>query len=200
MGGWQKSFFKAEEPVKPCWTVQPTTSALQEATPAKVTESSTFKQLLQADVITKDQAATVLHGEQTEHLIPGLQRWLMHCGPPQQLTRDEDGSLTIMVAWTRDLNIDHCISPAKAHQRIGLVEWKHQVLRKSVELYLEDQKVDGSDGIRQAPTYIVPQSNSQMTAAGYSPLQWVLGYQPQATSRTTRSWTMSALHPSCFAT
>lgn len=79
-----------------------------------------------------------------------------------------------MVAWTDDLNIDHRVSPGEAHQRLGLVERKHQVLRKAIELYLEDQKVEGFDGIRQALTYIMPQLNSQTTVAGYSPTQWVL--------------------------
>ena len=59
----------------------------------------------------------------------------MHIGPPQQLMTDEGrGWLSDqMVAWTHDLNIDHRISPGEAHQRIGLVEQKHQVLFKAIE-------------------------------------------------------------------
>ena len=36
----------------------------------------------------------------------------------------------------------------------------------------------GPEGIRMALAYILPQLNGQPTVAGFSPSQWVLGYQP----------------------
>ena len=43
---------------------------------------------------------------------------------------------------------------------------------------MHDLKLEGREGIRQALTYILPQLNAQPTVAGFSPTQWVLGYQP----------------------
>ena len=106
---------------------------------------------------------------------------MLHVGPPQQLMTDEGrGELSDhMVAWIDDLIIKYRISPGEAQQRLRLVDRKHQVFRKAIELYLEDQKVESFDAIRQALTYIMPQFNSQMTVAGYNPTQSALNYQPQ---------------------
>eukprot|EP00435_Cladocopium_sp_Y103_P045561 s261_g13.t1 len=35
------------------------------------------------------------------------------------------------------------------------------------------------DGIKTALSYVVPQLNAQCNVSGFSPAQWVLGYQPQ---------------------
>lgn len=43
---------------------------------------------------------------------------------------------------------------------------------------MADLNVHGPDGLRMALTYVLPQLNAQPTVAGYSPSQWVLGYQP----------------------
>ena len=41
-----------------------------------------------------------------------------------------------------------------------------------------DLDLHGPDGIRTALTYILPQLNAQPTVSGFSPAQWLLGYQP----------------------
>eukprot|EP00438_Fugacium_kawagutii_P009740 Skav214264 [mRNA] locus=scaffold1877:74991:79319:+ [translate_table: standard] len=41
-----------------------------------------------------------------------------------------------------------------------------------------DRNLDTKDGIRESLAYVLPQINSAPTVAGYSPSQWVLGYQP----------------------
>lgn len=51
-----------------------------------------------------------------------------------------------------------------------LVERRHAVLRKAIEIYLSDLQLDTVDGIRQALSYVVPQVNGAS--------QWVLGFQP----------------------
>ena len=43
---------------------------------------------------------------------------------------------------------------------------------------MSDLDLHGPDGLRTALTYILPQLNAQPTVAGYSPAQWLLGYQP----------------------
>ena len=61
------------------------------------------------------------------------------------------------------LSINHEVAPGEAHTRMSLVERRPAVLRKAIEVYI---------------TYILPQLNAQPTVAGYSPSQWLLGYQP----------------------
>ena len=75
-------------------------------------------------------------------------------------------------------NILHTVVPGEAHTRMGAVERRHQVLRKAVEIFLNDKGLANVDGLRQALAYVLPQVNSSPTVAGYSPTQWVLGYQP----------------------
>eukprot|EP00435_Cladocopium_sp_Y103_P020469 s5461_g5.t1 len=83
-----------------------------------------------------------------------------------------------MAEWTDSLSIDHEIAPGEAHTRMSLVERRHAVLRKAIEVYITDLDLHGPDGLRTALTYILPQLNAQPTVAGYSPAQWLLGYQP----------------------
>ena len=43
---------------------------------------------------------------------------------------------------------------------------------------MTDRSLTSRDGIREAMAYVLPQVNSAPTVAGYSPSQWVLGFQP----------------------
>ena len=83
-----------------------------------------------------------------------------------------------MIDFLAELNILHTVAPGEAHTRLGAVERRHQVLRKAVEIYMNDRGLKDVDGLRQALAYVLPQVNSSPTVAGYSPTQWVLGYQP----------------------
>ena len=60
------------------------------------------------------------------------------------------------------------------------MERRHAVIRKACEIYLDDGKLHDRGGIREALTYVIPQQNATPTVAGFSPSQWVLGYQPEA--------------------
>lgn len=44
---------------------------------------------------------------------------------------------------------------------------------------MDDQKLNNKKGICEALTHIVPQQNGAPSVAGFSPSQWVLGYQPE---------------------
>ena len=57
------------------------------------------------------------------------------------------------------------------------MERRHSVLRKAVELYLEEMKLSDEQGVRKALTYVLPQVNAAPSVAGYSPTQWLLGKQ-----------------------
>ena len=133
------------------------------------------------DMATKYQTAALIHREQTQELILGLERsWISVFGPPSELISDEGRAWVSdgMMEWTDSHSIKHTVAPGEAHTRLSLVERRHAVLRKSIEVMMTDLDVHGPEGIRMALTYILPQLNGQPTVAGFSPSQWVLGYQP----------------------
>lgn len=101
-------------------------------------------------------------------------------GCPQILISDEGRGWASdeMLNWTWSMIVKHVMAPGEAHTRLSLVERRHAVLRKAIEIYLTDLKLDTVDGIRQALAYVLPQINSSPTVAGFSPSQWVLGFQP----------------------
>ena len=169
------------------------------AAPAQLPTADTFNQVIQSDVLwiklgekkypilsvvdtaTKFQAASVLYGEKTCDFIHALERgWIRHFGCPTTLISDEGRGWASddMLSWTSDMNIQHMISPGEAHTRLGIVERRHAVLRKAVEIYMDDLRLQTVDGLRQALAYVLPQINSTPSVAGFTPAQWVVGYQP----------------------
>ena len=167
--------------------------------PATTNKAERFNQTIQADVFwvrtdkkkwpilavldcaTKYQVACQIQSEQTQDYIQSLERhWIAHFGPPEELITDEGrGWLSNeFMNWSDEHSISHKVAPGEAHERLGQVERRHSVLRKAIEVYMHDLQLEGRDGIRQALTYILPQINAQPTVAGFSPTQWVLGYQP----------------------
>ena len=85
-----------------------------------------------------------------------------------------------MMHFTTEHGIELVISPGEAHERLAQLERRHQVLRRAVELYLEDNPPTGSgpESLIEALTLMVPQLNQSLSVGGFSPTQWVLGYQP----------------------
>ncbi len=133
------------------------------------------------DSTTKFQAGAVIYGERTSDFVHALERgWIRHFGPPTTLVTDEGRGWASdeMLAWTSSHNIHHLISPGEAHTRLSLVERRHAILRKAVEIYMDDLGLTSIDGLRQALAYVLPQVNSNPNVAGFSPAQWVLGFQP----------------------
>ena len=167
--------------------------------PAQLPTAETFNHIIQSDVLwlklggkkipvlsmvdtaTKYQAGAVIYGEKTSDFLHALERcWIRHFGCPSVLVTDEGRGWASdeMMTWTANHNVQHMISPGEAHTRLALVERRHAVLRKSVEIYMDDLKLTSIDGLRQALAYVLPQINSTPTVAGFSPSQWVLGFQP----------------------
>ena len=137
--------------------------------------------LSMVDMATKYQVAALLVGERSDHLIHAIERcWLQHFGPPTCLWTDEGRGWCSdqFSEWTTQHGISHEVSPGEAHTRLSVVERRHQILRKSLEVFIYDLSLSGADGVRQAITYVIPQLNAQPTVAGFSPAQWVLGKQP----------------------
>ena len=133
------------------------------------------------DVATKYQSAALLHGERTEDYCKALERhWFRHFGTPAVLITDEGRGWASdeMESFFADHSIRHVVAPGEAHTRLGAVERRHAILRKSIEIYMTDRSLTSRDGLREAMAYVLPQVNSAPTVAGYSPSQWVLGFQP----------------------
>ena len=57
-----------------------------------------------------------------------------------------------MEEWTNFNSVEHEVAPGEAHNRLALVERRHAVLRKAIEIYMEDMKLDDQQGIRKALT------------------------------------------------
>ena len=70
--------------------------------------------------------------------------------------------------------VEHIVAPTESH-RLALVERRHIILRRTIEIYMDDMKISGPSGIRQALTYVVSQLNDTVSVADYTPLQWLLG-------------------------
>ena len=146
------------------------------------------------DQATKFQAAALLHGERGEDLVAALERcWIRHFGAPQRLVTDEGRGWVgdQMEQWTNFNSVEHEVA-GEAHSRLALVERRHSVLRKAIELYLEEMKMDDDNGVRKALTYVLPQVNSAPTVAGFSPCQWLLGNK--SVYLVNFPWTTSILH------
>ena len=65
-------------------------------------------------------------------------------GPPQQLVTDEGRAWLghDFENWTSVHGVDHIVAPGEPHERLALVERRHAVLRKAIEVYLDDLKLD----------------------------------------------------------
>ena len=150
------------------------------------------------DEATKYQTACLLRGETSADFIRSIEKgWVKHFGLPQSLHTDEGRGWTSqeMVDWTSNHNVNHTIAPGEAHTRLSLVERRHSVLRKAIEIFMADLKLSGHKGLRQALVYVVPQLNATPSVAGFSPTQWLLGRQVHlpgelsADAPPPRNWT-----------
>ena len=134
------------------------------------------------DAATRYMSTRVIRRETTEEFIQAIQRgWIKTFGPPLALHVDSHR------AWGSDEfrdfvttnDIALTISPGEAHNRLAQLERRHQVLRKAVEYYMADKNLDSMSGLAEALIYVVPQINATLGVGGFSPTQWVLGYQPR---------------------
>ena len=173
---------------------------LNSPAPSQLPTAETFNHIIQSDVLwlklgdkkipvlsmvdtaTKYQAGAVIYGEKTSDFLHALERcWIRHFGCPSVLVTDEGRGWASdeMMSWAASHNVQHMISPEEAHtSRLSLVERRHQVLRKSLEVYMDDLQLTSVNGLREALAYTLPQINSTPSVAGYSPSQWAIGYQP----------------------
>ena len=73
--------------------------------------------------------------------MKGLERsWIRHFGVPKYLRVDSAKGWEARVVrdWCADKGIILEVAPAEAHNWLGVVERKHQVVRRSLELYMDE--------------------------------------------------------------
>ena len=145
------------------------------------TKVRAFPILVISDATTRLCAARLLPDETPESFQKGLERaWIRSFGPMRLLQVDEHRSWASdhIKTWSGQHSIQMMISPGQAHERLAIIERRHQVIRRSLDLFLLESKDYTPDGIVNALNYVIPQVNRMPNVQGYSPLQWTLGYNP----------------------
>ena len=134
------------------------------------------------DAASRFSAAWVLEKEDAECAIKAIQRaWIRPYGPPKIIQCDEQRAFCSgqFQQFCNQNNIEPWIAPGEAHWKLGVVERRHPVLRKAIELYLRDNNLPpGRNSAIQALDHIVPVMNTLSFTRGYTPAQWVLGQNP----------------------
>ena len=133
------------------------------------------------DAATKYVVARPLVSETSEQFLRALERgWVKLFGPPHVLQVDAHPSWASAAVrdWVTTHGVELLISPGEAHQRLAQVERRHQVLRRAIDVFMADTGGTTIDDLRRALDFLVPQVNNTISVQGYSPTQWVLGYQP----------------------
>ena len=137
--------------------------------------------LVISDTTTRFAAARLLPDETAKSFVQALERaWVRHFGTMKTLQVDEHRSWSsdTMKDWTSQHSIQLMISPGQAHERLAILERRHHVIRRALELFLMEAGDFSAEGIIQAINYVLPQVNRMPNVQGYSPLQWTLGYNP----------------------
>ena len=137
--------------------------------------------LVISDCTTRLAAARLIASETTNDFIQVLERaWIRHFGIMNALQVDEHRAWCSeqMRQWASENNCELMISPGQAHERLSILERRHQVVRRAVELFLLETKGYTDEGIIQALCYVMPQVNRMPNVHGFSPLQWTVGYTP----------------------
>ena len=140
--------------------------------------------LVISDATTRLCAARLLPDETPESFQKGLERaWVRSFGPMRILQVDEHRSWASdhIKTWAGHNSIQLMISPGQAHERLAIIERRHQVIRRALDLFLLESKDFTPEGIINALNYVIPQVNRMPNVQGYSPLQWTLGYNPHVT-------------------
>ena len=128
------------------------------------------------DQATRYIAVRLLHSEQSTDFIKGVERaWIKQFGCPKYLRVDE------AKAWSSQALRDFCsnngitleVAPAEAHSWLGATERKHQVVRRAIEVYMEQKGTNSFDNLKEALIHIPLQVNNMSFVNGYTPNQWV---------------------------
>ena len=144
--------------------------------------------LMISHAATRFLAGRVLLRESPEEFVLALERaWIRNFGPMKTLQVDDHRSWgsDYVRSWCSEQGVTLHVSPGQSHTRLAILERRHQVTRRALELYLCDQEQsdvplphEPRERLIQALCYVIPQLNRSTNVRGYSPVQWVLGYTP----------------------
>lgn len=133
------------------------------------------------DEATRYTTVRILNSEKAPEFVKGLERsWIRHFGVPKYLRVDSAKGWEARVVrdWCADKGIILEVAPAEAHNWLGVVERKHQVVRRSLELYMDELGEATLPALKEACIYVPPRINQMSFTRGFSPAQWVLGRTP----------------------
>ena len=133
------------------------------------------------DEATRYTTVRILNSEKAPEFVKGLERsWIRHFGVPKYLRVDSAKGWEARAVrdWCADKGIILEVAPAEAHNWLGVVERKHQVVRRSLELYMDELGGATLSALREACIYVPPRINQMSFTRGFSPAQWVLGRTP----------------------
>ena len=130
------------------------------------------------DHATRYVAIRILKNEKAEEFTKGLERcWLKHFGTPQILRIDEakGWSSNHVREWATQRGISLEVQPAENHSWLGVVERKHQVVRRALELYMDQCEKHDLVALKEAARYVPHSINQLSFHKGLTPQQWVVG-------------------------
>ena len=94
------------------------------------------------DTATRVGAARVFAHERVQDVIQALSRgWIRPCGAPSRIQFDEANcfcSNEAITALDRN-NILVDVTPGEAHARLGIIGRRHQVLRTTLERFIQEE-------------------------------------------------------------
>ena len=127
------------------------------------------------DEATRYIAVRILNSEKSTEFIKGVERaWVRHFGVPRYLRVDSAKGWESRAVrdWCSDHGVILEVAPAESHNWLGVVERRHQVVRRALEIYMEDEGEANLTNLKEAAIYVPPRIN-QMSLT-----QWVLGRAP----------------------
>ena len=130
------------------------------------------------DHATRYCSIRIIKSEKAEEFTKGVERsWIKHFGLPKIIRVDEaKGWASKHVReWCSSRGISLEVQPAEQHSWLGVVERKHQVIRRALELYQDEIQRHDLKGLKEAAIYIPHAINQHSFHRGFSPQQWVFG-------------------------
>ena len=138
-----------------------------------------------ADECTRYIATRIVFDVKSPSLIKALERsWIRFHGPMQQLKVDEYAGWgpDAFATWADNHDIELKISPDQVHTRTNVVERRHQLLRRAVQIYMDDTEISGIEAVHGALTWVEPSLNEHTFVNGFTPTQLAMGRQPATPS------------------
>ena len=77
--------------------------------------------------------------------------------------------------WCSSRGMSLEVQPAEQHSWLGVVERKHQVIRRALELYQDEIGRHDLHALKEAAIYVPHAINQHSFRKGFTPQQWVFG-------------------------